>query len=224
MKTLQVLDLGLKHYKPVWELQKKLHKERVEGKIGDTLLLLEHYPVYTIGKNGKKKNIIAPCSFLKKEKIEIFKVDRGGDVTYHGPGQIVGYTIFHLPSLNLTIEAFVRKIEEVFICLLRDYGISANRIKNYTGVWVGKDKILAIGLQIVLWTSMHGFAFNVNPELSHYSGIIPCGISNKGITSLEKILSPLPPFEEIKEKIISYFCQIFGFEKVLFTGGEIWKI
>lgn len=223
MNTLQVLDLGIKDYEYVWKLQKILHKERVEGKREDLLLLLEHNPVYTIGKDGKEENIIARPSFLKKEKIKVYKVDRGGDVTYHGPGQLVGYPIICLTEKNLTIEEFVRGLEEIFIMFLGDYGISAKRIPKYTGVWVGQEKILAIGVKVAMWTTMHGFAFNINPNLSHFSGIIPCGIYNKGVTSLEKILNPLPSYEEIKEKVIFYFCKVFNFEKVNTSGGDIWK-
>jgi len=223
MSILEVSDLGLQHYGPVWDLQRSLHKRRVEGRQNDILLLVEHYPVYTIGKNGKKEHILASSDYLKKENIAIYQVDRGGDVTYHGPGQLVGYPILNLQENHLGIDVFLRKLEEIFIRILKEYGIDSHRIYKYTGVWVGEEKILAIGIRVSHWTTMHGFAFNVKPNLSHFLGIIPCGIKGKGTTSLARLLHNIPPMKEIKEKVILNFCQVMGFKKWKLVGGEVWN-
>lgn len=213
---LNVVSLGRIDYMEALDLQEKLLVKRQQGEIDNTLLLLEHPPVLTLGKRGLYSNIIVPREELDANRISIYEVARGGDVTYHGPGQIVGYPIIDLKDLNKGVKDFVWMIEEVFIRLLKnEYGITAHREeKKYTGVWVGDDKITAIGIAVKHWVTMHGFAFNVNTNLEHYKWINPCGISDKGVTSLEKLLGQSQDFGKLNEMIIEYFCEIFDFEPV----------
>lgn len=224
MKTLTVVNLGLQPYGPVWDLQKALHKAVKEGHHGDTLLLLEHLPVYTIGKNGKREHIIASPGYLKRENIQIYQVDRGGDVTYHGPGQLVGYPILDLHRHRLSVSWFMRSLEEVFLRVLKAFGVEGQRLSGYPGVWVGNKKILALGTRISQWVTMHGFAFNVKPNLSHFLGIIPCGIEDKGVTRLADLCDPCPTLREVLDKVILYFCEVFEYPKIDYGGKEIWNL
>ena len=212
--TLWVVDLGQQPYRPVWEFQKKLNALRQANRIPDTLILVEHHPVYTIGKNGSDLHVVATDTFLKERGIEVVHVDRGGDVTYHGPGQLVGYPIFNLHYHRESVSWFMRQLEEVFIRLLGELGIPARREEGYTGVWVGDDKIVALGVRIRKWVTMHGFAFNVHTDLSFYDGIIPCGIFHKGVTSLHLLLENAPTLEAIKPDVVAQFRDIFGFHEV----------
>ena len=218
-----IVSLGRVDYMEALDLQEKLLAKRQQGEIDNTLLLLEHPAVLTLGKRGLYSNIIVPKEELAANRISIYEVARGGDVTYHGPGQIVGYPIIDLKDLNKGVKDFVWTIEEVFIRLLKkEYGITAHREeKKYTGVWVGDEKITAIGIAVKHWVTMHGFAFNVNTELEHYKWINPCGISDKGVTSLEKLLGHPQDFAKINEMIIEYFCEIFDFEPVTMDGRNL---
>lgn len=220
---LNVVSLGRVDYMEALDLQEKLLVKRQQGEIDNTLLLLEHPAVLTLGKRGLYSNIIVPKEELAANRISIYEVARGGDVTYHGPGQIVGYPIIDLKDLNKGVKDFVWMIEEVFIRLLKnEYGITAHREeKKYTGVWVGDEKITAIGIAVKHWVTMHGFAFNVNTELEHYKWINPCGISDKGVTSLEKLLGFPQDFGKLNEMIIEYFCEIFDFEPVTIDGRNL---
>ncbi len=211
---LWVVDVGRQPYKPVWDFQKRLNTLRQMEKIPDTLILVEHHPVYTIGKNGSDLHVVATDTFLKDRGIEVVHVDRGGDVTYHGPGQLVGYPIFNLHYHRESVSWFMRQLEEVFIRLLQIYGIVARREDGYTGVWVGDDKIVALGVRIRKWVTMHGFAFNVQTDLSFYEGIIPCGIFHKGVTSLHQLLDEPPTLADIKPQVVQQFQDVFGFQKV----------
>lgn len=213
-KKLAVIDLGLQPYRPVWELQQELQKKRIEQQIPDTLIFVEHTPVYTIGKNGTDLHVIASSDFLQLHGIEVVQVDRGGDVTYHGPGQLVGYPIFDLHQHKQSISWYMRKLEEVFIEVLKKYNLKGGRSEGYTGVWIKDEKITALGVRISRWVTMHGFAFNVNTNLSHYGGIIPCGIFQYGVTSLQKILNQSMNMEEIKQFVVQAFQQIFNFSDV----------
>ncbi len=213
-RHLQVWDLGSQAYRPVWDLQKQLHRLRVQTRIPDTLLFVEHQPVYTIGKNGTDLHVIAPQQYLERQGIEVVHVDRGGDVTYHGPGQLVGYPIFNLHFHRTSISWFMRTLEAVFIEALQHWGIQAQRMDGYTGVWVGEDKIVAMGVRISRWTTMHGFAFNVNTRLEHFSGIIPCGIFHRGVTSLEQLLGQKMDMAEVKQVVLKAIQHQFGFQEV----------
>lgn len=211
---IKVAKLGRLEYGKALAMQEKLLALRQEGKIGDTLLLVEHPPVLTVGRRGEYANILLPVEELKAAGVEVFDVNRGGDVTYHGPGQIVGYPIMDLNEYGRDIKDYVCKIEEVFIRLLKDdYGIIAHRDeKKYTGVWVGNNKITAIGIAVKRWVTMHGFAFNVNTDLEHFRWINPCGITDKGVTSLEKLLGHKEDFEKLNDRVINYFSQVFCIE------------
>lgn len=214
---LNVVRLDLIDYNEAFELQNKLLKARQEERIEDTLLILEHPPVITIGRSGSRSNILVSEEFLEKQGVSFYEINRGGDVTYHGPGQIVGYPIIDLQNHNRDIRLFVRNLEEVFIDLLsKEYGISASRHPVHTGVWIGDDKITAIGLAIKRRVTQHGFAFNVNTDLSHFDWIIPCGITDKGVVSLGKILGKPLDMEKVQDQVIHYFCSIYGYEKIEF--------
>jgi|SRR5665648_61596 len=210
---LNVVSLGRIDYKEALDIQEKLLILRQQRKIDNTLLLLEHPPVITLGRRGIYSNIIAPREELDANRISIYEVSRGGDVTYHGPGQIVGYPIVDLKDLNKGVKDFVWGIEEIFICLLKkQYDITAHREeKKYTGVWVGDEKITAIGIAVKNWVTMHGFAFNVNTDLEHFKWINPCGITDKGVTSLEKLLGCHQDLSKLNEIVLEYFCEIFDF-------------
>ena len=213
-KQLWFIDLGRFEYMPVWEFQKHLQQLRIDNEIPDVLIFVEHPPVYTIGKNGTENHIIASSHQLAKEGIEIIPVDRGGDVTYHGPGQLVGYPIFDLKQHRKSVSYFMRQLEEVFIQALKTWQIEASRNEGYTGVWVGNDKIVALGVRISRWVTMHGFAFNVEPNLAHFNGIIPCGIFHLGVTSLRELLEDSVALESVKAPVLDAFLQCFEFSHI----------
>ncbi len=207
----QVVSLGLMDYKEVFEMQKKLLNLHQQDKIKDTLLLVEHKPVITLGKRGGESNILASNQFLEEKGIYVYQIDRGGNVTYHGPGQIVGYPIMDLKNYGKDIRKFVHNIEEIFIQLLSDeFHITAGRNPINTGVWVGDEKITAIGFAVKRWVTMHGFAFNVKTNLEHFSWIYPCGIQDKGVTSLEKLTCNPLDMDTIIALIKKYFSKIFN--------------
>ncbi len=208
-ELIKVLRFGIVDYRNAYELQKKLLQEKIEGSNSDYLILLQHNPVITIGRSGNNKNILVPESLLKSRGIELFEIERGGDVTYHGPGQITGYPILDLRNYKKDVHWYIRNLEEVIIRVLGEYGIKGKRVDKYTGVWVGNEKIAAIGVAIKRWITFHGFAFNVCPDLSHFSLINPCGITDKGVTSLEKILGYKVSVEEVEQLIISNFLYLF---------------
>lgn len=194
-------------------MQLELLEKRRNNEINDSLLLVEHPPVFTIGTSGTSDNITVSSDFLKDSGIEVFETKRGGDITYHGPGQLVGYPILNLKEHKKDLHWLLRSYEEVFIRLLKkEYDITAERIKGLTGVWVGDEKITAIGVGVRHWITYHGFAFNINTNLDHFSYIIPCGIRDKGVTSLEKILGYEVEEKEVMEKLIKYFAEVFNME------------
>jgi len=213
MKKLNVIDLGSCPYGKAWDIQKETHAKRVAGEIPDTLILVEHPHVYTLGKNANAQHLIASQDYLKSKGIEIYNVDRGGDITYHGPGQLVGYPIFNLKEHKESISWYVHTVEDVLIKMLADYGISAERIEKLTGVWVGNQKIAAIGMRVSKWVTMHGFALNVSTDLSLYDGIIPCGIVSKGITRIAD-LAPDIQMDQVKRDVIIKFRTLFDLSLV----------
>lgn len=221
---VQVALLGLIDYKEALDIQKKLLELRQSGKTEDTMLLLEHTPVLTVGVSGSHSNILIPEQELKSRGVSIYEANRGGDVTYHGPGQIVGYPILDLNNHGKDVRQFVRNIEEIFIQLLKEeYDITAGRVPKYTGVWVGDEKITAIGFSMKRWVSMHGFAFNVNTDLEHFKWINPCGITDKGVTSLQKILGHTLDMNEVMEQVIKYFCQIFNVQYEIIDKQQLYQ-
>jgi len=222
---LWVALLGKVGYKEALEMQEELLKLRQQGEIEDIMLLLEHPPTITIGRSGTMANIITPEEVLKAQRVNIYRVNRGGDVTYHGPGQIVGYPILDLKNHGKDLPDFFRRIEETFIQLLEEeYGLTAGRDPKYPGVWVENDKITAIGLAIKRWVTMHGFAFNVNTQLEHFMWINPCGITDKGVTSMQKILGEPLNLNIIYEQVILYFCKQFNLEPEIIHQKQLNKL
>ena len=223
---IQIAKMGLIEYGEALKIQEKLWELRRNGTIDDTFLLLEHKPVLTLGRRGNYDNILLSKETLKEQGIDIYEVSRGGDVTYHGPGQIVGYPIMDLNYWGKDSKEFVGNIQEVIIRLLcNEYGINAQRDdKKYTGVWIEDRKITAIGIAIRHWVTMHGFAFNVNTNLAHFNWITPCGITDRGVTSMEKELGQAQDMNLVYSQIIKYFCEVFNAELVELTADDIYKI
>lgn len=210
---LTVAKLGLIKYEEALELQMKIQKLVTLNKLGHVLLLLEHPPVITMGANAKLENILADPVLLKSKGIDIFKSSRGGDVTYHGPGQIVGYPILNLNDLGKDVKEHVRKLEESIIRLLKsEHGIDSGRVDGFTGVWIGNEKITAIGCSVKRWVTMHGFAFNVNTDMEGFTLINPCGIVDKGVTSLKNITGVTQDLQKNMDLVIKYFCETFDLE------------
>ncbi len=208
---VQIVQLGLMDYKEVYDLQKKALGLRQKNLIGDTLLLVEHDSVITSGIRGASNHILVTDQFLEDMHVPVYEIRRGGDVTYHGPGQIVGYPIIDLKNHGKDIRSFVSKVEEIFIKLLKDhYNITANRDPLHPGVWVEDNKITAVGFEIKRWVTMHGFAFNVNTKMDEFDWIVPCGIREKGVTSLQQIIGRAEDENQIREWIIHYFSELFN--------------
>ena len=187
-----------------------------ENKIDDVFFMLEHPHTYTLGKTADKHNLVGDKKYLADNKISVYDIDRGGDITYHGPGQIVGYPIINLTNWKQDTHKYLRAIEEVIIKVCSEYGLNGNRVDKYTGVWIDDRKICAIGIKVSRWITMHGFAFNVNTDLKLFDGIVPCGISDKAVTSLNKELNKEIDLTEVKEKIISHICNIFNYDQMEF--------
>jgi lipoate-protein ligase B len=206
---VEVRRLGMVEYGAAYQLQKKLQQQRVEGEIGDTLLLLEHPPTVTVGKAGSIDNILVPRETLSKLGISLYFVDRGGDVTYHGPGQLVGYPILDLSSRGGDLKRYVRDLEEVLIRTLGDFSIKAGRDPRHVGVWIDQKKIASIGLSIREWVTMHGFALNVSTDLEGFSLIHPCGFKDRKTASLQELLSFCPSLEQVTECLLQHFYEIF---------------
>jgi len=220
MKKTIYRDLGSISYKEAWDYQEILFNELLqakrEGLVSDNYLLFcEHPPVFTLGKSGAESNLLMSQEFLQKHKIEYFKSNRGGDITFHGPGQIVAYPILDLEQFNMGVKQYINALEEVVIKTLQDYGIESERLEGSTGVWLdtkGKNprKICAIGVKASRYVSMHGLAFNINTNMEYYSYINPCGITDKTVTSLQNELGATVNLEEVRTKLKTYFISIFG--------------
>ena len=200
-----ILDLGLSDYKDTWKLQKKLQSKIILGEIEDHLLLVEHPPVFTLGKNASKQHIIN-----NSEDVSIIQTDRGGNITFHGPGQLVCYPILDLNHYKRSITWYMRELEQLIIDVLGEYDIKASRKKGLTGTWVKDKKIAALGVRISRWVTMHGFSLNINPDLNFYKNIIPCGIKEYGVTSMAKIMgNEVPSMDEVKTKMTKHFTKNF---------------
>jgi len=196
-------------YGAAYRLQKKLHQQRVRGEVEDTLLLLEHPPTITVGKAGRVENILVPRERLNQMGISLYFVDRGGDVTYHGPGQLVGYTILDLSSRGGDLKRYVRDLEEVLIRTLEDFSIKADRDHQYVGVWIGQKKIASIGLSIRDWVTMHGFALNVCTDPEGFSLIHACGFKDRKTASMQELLAFQPPMDQVIERLLGHFYEVF---------------
>jgi len=206
--SLDILDLGHQAYTPVLDIQRQMVEQRRNGEIPDTLILVEHDPVYTLGRSAKQEHVLASEQQLQQRGIEVVKTDRGGDVTYHGPGQLVGYPILDLAAREKGVLWYIQSLERLIMLVLADFGIESSTDRQNRGVWVGNNKIAAIGVRITRHITMHGFSLNVCVDLSHYDFIVPCGITGKGVTSLNLLVDNVS-MKEVKEKTIARFQDIF---------------
>ena len=213
MRSCEVRELGRVEYGRALELQQELIAQRKQGAITDRLLLLEHPHVITLGRNGHMENLLAGDEVLQRAGISFYPTDRGGDVTYHGPGQLVGYPILDLREWKRDVGAYVRAIEQTIIDTLADFGIEAGRIPKLTGVWVGERKIAAIGVHISRWVTSHGFALNVNTDLSYFQYIVPCGLT-RPVTSMAQ-LGVRSNLEEVSRVLAGHFGRVFDTEMLL---------
>jgi lipoyl(octanoyl) transferase len=212
-RAIEVRRLGVVRYTVGLELQNALVEQRKRGEISDQLLLLEHPPVITLGVKSRndRSHVIATAETLEAEGVEVFETGRGGDVTYHGPGQVVGYPILDLKPDRCDVHRYVRDLEEVMVRTAAAFGVTAGRIPGLTGAWVGEEKLAAIGVRIAKWVTSHGFAFNVNTSLQHFDFIVPCGITDRGVTSLERLLDRRVPMAEVERAITDAFKDVFAF-------------
>lgn len=229
MSQVRMISLGLQDYKKVWDLQEAMLAEKVRIKtlnrdlpadrqtgIGHDLLFVEHPHVYTLGKSGHAEHLLVPPDQLHEIGATYYHINRGGDITYHGPGQLVGYPIFDLEQFQTDINWYLRNIEEAIIRTLAEYGLVAGRIPGLTGVWLGMEteharKICAIGIRCSRWITMHGFAFNINTDLSYFGHIVPCGISDKAVTSMAIELNHTVDFQQVSARVLFHLSALFGF-------------
>ncbi|MFO0696070.1 MAG: lipoyl(octanoyl) transferase LipB [Polyangiales bacterium] len=219
LSHLSVHRLGRVPYAETHELQRRLVEARVEGRIGDVLLLLEHDPPsFTLGRSAKENHVLLPKEFLATQGIEVHDTGRGGDVTYHGPGQLVGYPIVSLSPDRQDVRKYVASLEETMIRVAADYGISASRVEGLNGAWVGDRKIGAVGVRISRWVTMHGFALNVSTNLAHFALIVPCGIRDKDVTSILRETGHDVPMHEIEDAAIRHFAEQYGSEVEVHDG------
>lgn len=207
-----VEQLGLVDYAETLDLQQAKVAQRQAGEIPDTLLLLEHPHVYTLGRNARRENLLASVEWLAARGAQVFETDRGGDVTYHGPGQLVGYPILDLTQHRRDISWYMRSVEEVLIRTARDFGIETGRSPGAPGVWVGNDKLAAMGVHLARWVTSHGFALNVNTDLRYFEWIVPCGLHDKGVTSLAKLLGRPVSMETVTASVVRHFGTVFGLD------------
>lgn len=231
-ESVQACSLGRARYAPIWDVQKKLQQRLITAKraeppeqIPHVLLLVEHPPVYTLGKNGDAENLLASSERLKNKGASFFEIDRGGDITYHGPGQLVGYPILDLGRFFTDIHRYLRTLEEMIIRTCADYGLSCYRVEGRTGVWTGKEgnerKICAMGIRCSRWVTMHGFAFNMNTDLSFFSHIVPCGIADRGVTSLAAELGAPVDEAQVTQRVIHHFANLFEAKIEKFSPKEV---
>ena len=218
---IEVCHLGRTRYSDAWELQRQVFELSLRGATDDLLLLTEHEPVYTLGKGGDQNHLLASDEELSRDGTEVFRIDRGGDITYHGPGQIVGYPILNLQHHTPDIHKYLRDLEEVIIRTLARFSICGEREAGLTGVWVNGEKIAALGVKVSKWITMHGFALNVNTDLQRFARIIPCGIFHKGVTSMEQILGRSIPLAEVEGKLTESFSEVFGCTAVTITPDAL---
>jgi len=223
MKKCSIVDVGLIGYAAAWELQKRLVAARKSGATDDVLLLCEHSHVITLGRNGKREHLLASDQVLRQKGVEFHSSDRGGDITYHGPGQLVGYPILNLGAIRKDVVWYVRMLEEVMIRATAEFGIASERITGKTGIWVrgakdsnapasNEEKLGAIGVHISRWVTSHGFAYNLSTDLRYFDLIVPCGITGRKATSLEKILGRAVTRKEVVQPVVRNFGEVFGLE------------
>ncbi len=213
-QIINYIDWGIVPYVEAWKQQETLFNSKIQAKMQGAkptcdFILVEHLPVYTLGKHGKASNMLLTAEALRGVGAELFHIDRGGDITYHGPGQITGYPIFDLEQLGIGLKQYIYTLEEMIIRVLAKYGIQGFRVEGATGVWVGNNKICAIGVRASHYVTMHGFALNVNTDLGYFSYINPCGFTDKGVTSLQQELGREVPIEEVKKALYEEALQLF---------------
>ncbi len=212
-KICWVVDLGLITYEPACELQRQLVHARKTRTIPDVLLICEHPHVITLGRNGTRDHLHAGDALLEQMRVEFHTSDRGGDITYHGPGQIVGYPILDLTEHRRDIGWYVQQLEEVMVRASADFGIAAKRVEGQHGVWIdtasGEEKLGALGVHLSRWVTSHGFAYNVSTDLRYFELIVPCGIAGKGVTSVERVLGRTVSMAEVRERLIAHFASVF---------------
>jgi lipoyl(octanoyl) transferase len=223
---IRSINLGMTEYESCWDLQRQIFDLRLAGAIPDTFLLTEHFPVYTMGRSGDPDHLLADLPELREKGISFVSNDRGGDITYHGPGQLVGYPILDLHHYYLDLHRYLRDIESVVIRVLRRFGIQGSRIEGYTGVWVGNDKICAIGIKTSRWVTMHGFALNVSTDLRYFDRIIPCGIFERGVTSMKELLGEPVEVADVIPELLREFAGVFhadiepgSIHEICYEGG-----
>lgn len=209
---LVTIGCGRTGYRELWEVQKTIWEARVAGRIPDTLLLTEHDHVYTLGRTADANHLVASGAFLREKGIDVVATDRGGDVTYHGPGQLVVYPILSLERFGNDLHRYLRMLEESIVRMLGSFGIAGAQDPAYTGVWVGNDKLASIGIRVGRWVTMHGAAINVCTDLSYFDGIVACGIFHKGLTSISALLERRVTLAEAAERFIPAFCSVFQTE------------
>lgn len=233
MRKVLFQDLGLMNYKAAWDYQEKLFQELIDRKVRNRdlsseqkeevhhyLLFCEHPHVYTLGKSGSEENLLIDSIGLTQKEATFYKINRGGDITYHGPGQLVGYPIFDLDDFFTDIHKYLRYLEEAVILTIAEYGLKGDRYPGFTGVWLDPDdplrarKICAMGVKCSRWVTMHGIGFNVNTDLNYFKNIVPCGIDDKQVTSMEQELGHKVDLEEVKEKLKQNLANIFDFDFV----------
>jgi lipoyl(octanoyl) transferase len=215
---LRVRRLERVPYAEGLELQRRLVTERQQGRIPDTLVLLEHDPVITLGRNAKPENLLLDEAELQRRGVSLAETGRGGDVTWHGPGQVVGYQIVDLSPDRRDVHRYVRDLEEVMIRCCADYGLAAGRVAGLSGCWVGDAKVGAIGVRIARWVTSHGFALNRAPDLGGFELIVPCGIRGRGVTSLERLLGGAPPRGEVEDRLVRHLADVL--ERELLPGED----
>ena len=206
---MNLIEFGIEPYQPMNELQQRIARWRHQGLVDDTLLLLEHTPTITLGRRANQDNIVAEPAQLQSEGIDVCHIERGGDVTYHGPGQLVGYPIIHLPSHGLGASDYMHRLEDVVASTLEEYGIATHRRPGVIGVWVGDNKICALGVRIRQGVTFHGFALNLAPNTHHWSLIVPCGIRDGGVTSMASEMRNPPTMSALRDRIATHFCRAF---------------
>src|SRR3989475_8209736 len=220
-----MVDLGLIGYAEAWTLQKRAVAARKAGAIDDVLLLCEHPHVITQGRNGKRENLLASERVLRQKGVEFHTTDRGGDITYHGPGQIVGYPILNLGAIRRDVVWYVRMLEEAMIQATAEFGVAAERVDGKTGIWVkngnAEEKLAAIGVHISRWITSHGLAYNVSTDLRNFDLIVPCGIADRKATSLEKLLGRSVKLNEVKPKLAAHLAEVFGLELQRIDRAEL---
>jgi lipoate-protein ligase B len=208
------VDIGRSEFGRAWQLQHHLWQDRVEGKLDDLLILTEHHPTYTIGRGGGENHLLVDEEQLRGKGVSLHRIDRGGDITYHGPGQLVGYPILDLTRLYRDIHRYLRELERAIIMTMADFGLQARQVPGLTGVWVRERKLASIGIRVSRWVTMHGFALNVSTELGFFRDIIPCGIWGKEMTSMAELLGVEPALHQVGQRFTINFGEVFDREMI----------